>query len=73
MSARLTSLIALVIVLLIVASSALFTVQQGQNALVLRLGQLQLDSSGEVVVYPPGLHVKIPFITQVRKFIIFAK
>ena len=68
MSARLTSLIALVIVLLIVASSALFTVQQGQNALVLRLGQLQLDSSGEVVVYPPGLHVKIPFITQVRKF-----
>lgn len=69
MSTRLTALLILIIALLIVASSALFTVQQGENALVLRLGQLQVSKvTGKVVVYKPGLHIRIPFITQVRKF-----
>jgi modulator of FtsH protease HflC len=69
MNAKLTSIIIAVIILFIIASSALFTVQQGQSALVLRLGKLQVNSStSEATVYGPGLHVKIPFITSVRKF-----
>lgn len=69
MNAKLTSIIIGIVVLLIILSSALFTVQQGQSALVLRLGQLQEDSqNGQVKVYGPGLHIKIPFITSVRDF-----
>ena len=44
---------------LIVVYSALFTVYQTQQALVVRLGQLVR------VVNEPGLHVKVPFIDSV--------
>ena len=44
---------------LIVAYSALFTVYQTQQALVLRLGKPQ------AVITEPGLHVKVPFIDSV--------
>jgi modulator of FtsH protease HflC len=47
---------ALVVVLLMVAMSALFTVHQTQQALVLQFGDPKR------VVSEPGLHVKLPFI-----------
>ena len=47
---------ALVAVLLVVAMSALFTVHQTQQALVLQFG------NPKRVVQEPGLHVKLPFI-----------
>jgi modulator of FtsH protease HflC len=50
---------ALVLVLLVLAMSALFTVHQTQQALVLQFGEPKR------VVTDPGLHVKMPFIQNV--------
>lgn len=48
--------------LVIGALSALFTVNQTQSALVLRLGRVR------DVITEPGLHVKIPFIEDVVRY-----
>ena len=50
------------IVLLILASLTLFVVDQRQNAIVFRLGQV-ID-----VIRQPGLHAKIPLLDNVRYF-----
>ena len=57
----------LVITLLVVYNS-IFTVSEGQQALVLRLGKLQKNSQGQPNVMLPGLHFKVPFITRVLTF-----
>lgn len=49
------------IILLILTYSSFFTVQEGQRALTLRLGNIEK-------IYGPGLHYKTPFIVTVRKF-----
>ena len=58
----------LLFVVAIVLYSTLFTVTEGQQALVLRLGNLQTDSKNVPVVYSPGLHAKIPFIASDLNF-----
>src|SRR3990167_9577566 len=47
----------------------LFTVQQGHQALELRLGELVKNKQTEKgdVIYP-GLHAKLPFVTSIREF-----
>lgn len=55
--------IAIVVIVLLVVFTGLFTVSEGQKALVLRLGQLKKDADNKAVIYEPGLHFKIPFIT----------
>lgn len=63
MSQRLLAIIGgIVVVLGIIASSALFTVEQTQQALVLQLGEPKR------VIKEPGLHVKIPFIQNVTYY-----
>ena len=60
-----TGALALVIVgilLLIVAFSSVFTVQQTEQALVLRFGE---PVAGRGLVSNPGLHYKVPFIEDV--------
>jgi membrane protease subunit HflC len=60
-----TGVIALLILLFVavaVASSALFTVQQTEQALVLRFGE---PVEGRGLISAPGLHYKIPFIEDV--------
>lgn len=52
----------LVAALLFIGSSALFTVQQGETALVFRFGEIVEDN------LKPGLHFKTPFVNNVRKF-----
>lgn len=60
-------LIALALLLMVFTS--LFTITQGQHAIVLRLGRLVNDSkTNEVKIVPPGLHMKMPFIESVRAF-----
>lgn len=46
----------------------LFTVQETQRAIIIRLGRAVEDSAKQPVVYVPGLHFKIPFIDVVRYF-----
>jgi membrane protease subunit HflC len=58
-----------VFVAVLFMATCLFTVTQGQNGLLLRLGRIVTDKqSGEARVFPPGLHLKAPFIESVRIF-----
>jgi membrane protease subunit HflC len=57
-----------VIIALVVGFASVFTVREGQSGLVTRLGKLERDSTGNIKIYHPGLHVKIPFINQVLVF-----
>ena len=52
----------MVFVIVLVASQALFTVDQTQQVIVIQLGK-PLEG-----VYGPGLHFKIPFIQQIVNF-----
>ncbi len=61
------SVVLLLIVLIILSS--VFIISQGQHGIILRLGRLVNDSqTGSVRVLSPGLHIKMPFIENVRIF-----
>lgn len=62
MSSRTTPIILVVVALLFVATSSLFTVQQTQLAIRTQFGEIQGSD------YGPGLHMKWPFIDQVARF-----
>ncbi len=55
-------IIAVVVIVVLIASSALFTVDQRQNAIVFQLGEVK------EVVTRSGLHLKWPLIQNVRLF-----
>src|SRR5580765_5117597 len=55
-------IVAVVIVVLLLVSGTLYTVDQRQNAIVFQLGEVK------DVVQKPGLHVKIPLLQNVRLF-----
>jgi len=59
---KLQIMVALFVVLVVVAYASLFRVYETESALLLRFGQVQSSD------FPPGLHFKIPFIENVRKF-----
>jgi membrane protease subunit HflC len=62
------ALIATLFVLMIVYASA-YTVNEGQQALLLRLGNIQTDSAtGKAYIKGPGLHFKMPFLMQAKIF-----
>ncbi|WP_372626349.1 protease modulator HflC [Arsukibacterium sp.] len=60
-------IIAIIVVVAIIVISALFVVPEGQRAIVTQFGKIQRDDAGQVVVYEPGLHLKMPMIEVVRK------
>src|SRR6185369_4221493 len=53
-------IVAIVIVVLLLVSGTLYTVDQRQNAIVFQLGEVK------EVVQKPGLHLKIPLLQNVR-------
>lgn len=55
-----------VLLLCCLGLSGFFVVQEGQSAIVLRLGQITGGESG--AVRGPGLHYCLPFIDSVRRF-----
>ena len=59
---RLGFLLAGIVLLLVLISTAFFTVEQTQQALVLRFGEVVR------VIQKPGLNVKVPFIEDVEYF-----
>lgn len=62
-------LIIVISVALVVSTLSLYTVHQGQHAILLHLGRLVEDGkTKKVKIFSPGLHVKIPFIEAVRLF-----
>ncbi len=56
------AIVAVLLVLVFIASQSLYTVDQRQNAIVFQLGELK------GVVSEPGLHFKLPFIQNVRYY-----
>src|SRR5919206_89075 len=55
-------IIAILVLVVLIISGTLFTVDQRQNAIVFQLGEIK------DVVTKPGLHFKIPLIQNVRQF-----
>lgn len=55
-------------VTLLVLYNAVFTVSEGQQALLLRLGKLQKNAQGQPHVILPGLHFKVSFISRALIF-----
>lgn len=62
------TIITLVIIVLLLLSGSLFVISEGQEGLVSIMGKLKTDSQGVAETYGPGLHVKLPFVSSVRKF-----
>lgn len=58
----------LLLFILIILFSSVFTIYQGQQGILLRLGRLVTNDQGQVKVLNPGLHFKTPFIENVRLF-----
>ncbi|MCW9710515.1 protease modulator HflC [Avibacterium sp. 21-586] len=54
------------LVLLAVIYSSLVIVDEGTRGIMLRFGKVQRDGQNKVVVYEPGLHLKIPFIDSMK-------
>src|SRR5215470_753570 len=54
--------VAVVIVVILLVSGTLYSVDQRQHAIVFQLGEIK------EVVKTPGLHVKIPLLQNVRLF-----
>ena len=48
--------------------SIFFVVKQGENSIVIRLGDIVSDAQHQFRVYKPGLHVRMPFVDGVRHF-----
>jgi membrane protease subunit HflC len=63
-----TFLSIILLLLAITAYTSLYTVNEGEQALLLRLGKIVTNSKGEPRTFGPGLHWKTPFITQVKIF-----
>ncbi len=69
MNATKTTLGILVFLVLVLLLTSIFTVTQGHQGIILRLGRLVKDSqTDKVKVLAPGLHFKTPFIESVRIF-----
>lgn len=57
------------LLLLLLLFSCCYTVQEGQRGILLRLGAIEVDGkTKKPIIIAPGLHFKLPFIEQVRKF-----
>jgi membrane protease subunit HflC len=57
-----TLILVLLVLALITLSSSLFVVDEREKAVLLRLGQIERTD------FEPGLHFKMPFVNNVRKF-----
>lgn len=61
-SSRLTLILFAAVIVIITINSAIFFVDERQRALLLRLGQIERSD------YEAGIHFKIPFVNEVRRF-----
>jgi len=57
-----------ILLIFLIGYLSLFTVNQTQQAIVLRLGKIQENKQGQPIVLNPGLHARIPIITNIKKF-----
>jgi len=61
-------LIGTIVLILVLTVSSVFIVFEGQRGIVFQFSKIKRDAdSGQMKVYEPGLHFKVPFINTVRK------
>ena len=59
--------IAILVLVVVLMSGALFVVKEGERAIVIQFGKVQRDdATGDTKVFTPGLHFKLPFIDSVK-------
>jgi len=46
--------------------SSAFVVSEGESAIVMQFSKVKRDAENNTIVFPPGLHFKVPFIDTVR-------
>ncbi|MBA2650695.1 MAG: protease modulator HflC [Tatlockia sp.] len=68
MNATKATLAIIAFIILMVLFASVYTITQGHSGILLRLGRLVNDKEGKTLVLAPGLHVKTPFIENVRVF-----
>lgn len=62
-------LIIIAVIVLLILYASMFTVREGQRAIILKLGEIVTNpQTKQADVMQPGLHFKTPFITSVRDF-----
>lgn len=59
------ALLAFAVVLIFLISMMTFQVKETEYAVVKTSGKAKTDANGAIVIYPPGLHFKLPFVDQV--------
>ena len=47
--------------------SSVFVINEGERGIVFRFSKITRDVDGEMKVYAPGLHIKIPLVERVKK------
>ncbi|AFJ03560.1 HflC protein [Methylophaga frappieri] len=62
MQSRLTLYVFTAVVILVLLSASVFFVDEREKVILLKLGQIERSD------YEPGLHFKMPFVNQVRRF-----
>ena len=61
-------IIATIALILVLTVSSVFIIFEGQRGIVFEFQKIKRDAeSGQMKVYEPGLHFKVPFINTVRK------
>jgi membrane protease subunit HflC len=59
-------LLILPIVLFLAFISSAFVISEGQSGIVMQFSKVKRDTEGNPVVYPAGLHFKVPLIDSIR-------
>ena len=68
MTPRRILLIGIAFIMLLAGSSGFYTVSEGQQAIVLRLGKIVGLENNQAQITGPGLHPKWPFLDEARRF-----
>ena len=61
-------ILAVIVLVLVVASMSVFTVMQTQTAILIQLGKIQTNAKGQPEILQPGLHFKLPLVQTVQRF-----
>jgi len=64
----LTTILIVIIISILIALSFKFIVKQGDEAVILRLGEIIENNQGQVIEYKPGIHFRVPLLDTVKKF-----
>jgi membrane protease subunit HflC len=65
---KLRNVLIAIAVLVVLLSKMLFTLDQTERAIIIRLGEFIKTGDGKVKILGPGLHFKIPFMDRIVSF-----